>query len=81
MKKLTERTITIGDAWPSAVPVDESPFSDGTPKFSTLLQHMVWWASHGRTVDLEERNGWLLVMPDEGYQYWFDADGLLMQVM
>jgi hypothetical protein len=69
------------EQWPSAVPADTSFASDGTPRFRTLLQHVVWWASHGRTVELEERNGRLIITPDGGYRYFFDGDGLLEQVL
>ena len=70
----------LGNAWPTAVPANDAPFSDGTPAFKTLLQHLVFWASHGRTVELEERNGWLIVVPDGGNSYFFDGDGILGQV-
>jgi hypothetical protein len=75
--------VTVGAEWPTAVP---EPFSDGTPAFgatatSSVMQHLVFWASHGREVTLEEKNGYLVIRPKDGYAYWFFADGSLMQVL
>jgi hypothetical protein len=82
----------LGKEWPSAVPADQDPLSDGTPKeLETLLQHVVFWASHGYKIEFEERNGWLLARPRiesrepalwrAEYEYWFDGDGHIMQVL
>lgn len=76
----------LGAEWPSAVPEDTEPFSDGTPRFAKtstapLIQHLVWWASHGRPVELAERDGMLIITPKDGYRYFFDADGTVIQVM
>jgi len=76
----------LGAEWPTAVPEETADFSDGTPRFpatktSPVMQHLVFWASHGRPVELEERGGWLVITPKDGYRYFFDGDGHLMQVL